>query len=210
MPINTAWWNRFRYTLYAPLYDVLTRPFSRGRQRAIELLNVQAGESILIVGAGTGLDLPFLSTRANITAIDLTPAMVERTQQRAMQLGRSVDVSVMNAEALTFSSASFDCVILHLILAVVPDPVACASEVARVLKPGGRVSIYDKFLPDRAQPSLLRRGLNFITNVAFSDINRQLEPILLHTGLHLTHEEPAPPGGAYRVALATHVATKRV
>jgi hypothetical protein len=49
-----------RYTAYAPFYDVLTRSFQKARRQAIELLELQGNERVLIVGAGAGLDIPFL------------------------------------------------------------------------------------------------------------------------------------------------------
>ena len=54
-------WNRARYNLYAPVYDWLVGRLGfieRGRRRALELAAIRAGERVLIVAAGTGLDLP--------------------------------------------------------------------------------------------------------------------------------------------------------
>lgn len=53
-------WNRLRYRLYAPVYDLVARPLRRGRQRAIDRLDLGAADRILVVGCGTGSDLPFL------------------------------------------------------------------------------------------------------------------------------------------------------
>jgi len=156
----------------------------------------------LIVGAGTGLDFDSLPKDVHVTAIDLAPAMVERSKRRAEKLGLKAAVRVMNAENLFFDSDQFDCAIMHLVLAVIPDPFACASEVARVLKPGGRVSILDKFLKDDASPAIFRRALNFITNTLFSDINRKLGPILHEAGLELTHQEPSFLKGTFHITIA--------
>lgn len=199
MRVNTNRWNRIRYTLYAPFYDLIVRRLAKGRRRAIELLNVQPGERVLIVGCGTGLDLELLPRTANVTAIDLTPAMVEKTRAR----GFAVDARVMDASKLEFPDASFDVVILHLILAVVPDPYGTAREAARVLRPGGRASIFDKFLPDERAPSLLRRAINTIANVVATDINRRLGDLLVGTGLRVVREEGGGFGGVFRVVLVT-------
>jgi phosphatidylethanolamine/phosphatidyl-N-methylethanolamine N-methyltransferase len=64
-----------------------------------------------------------------------------------------------DAQRLPFADNSFDSAVLHLILAVVPQPAHCFAEIARVLKPGGEVLVFDKFLR-RGQTALLRRLAN--------------------------------------------------
>lgn len=200
MAVNTNRWNRLRYTLYAPFYDVIVGRIGRGRRRAIELLNVQPGERVLIDGCGTGLDLELLPRDCRITAIDITPAMVEKTRARAAALGMSIEARVMDAASLDFAGESFDCVVLHLILAVVPDPYGTAREAARVLRRGGRVSIFDKFAH---RPSLFRRALNVVTNFVATDITRSVEDILAKTDLRVIQHEPSVFRGVFRVVLAT-------
>jgi len=198
MSINTNRWNRARYTLYAPFYDLIVRRLGEGRRRAIELLDVKPGERVLIDGCGTGLDLELLPRDCHITAIDLTPAMVEKTRARAAALGMTIDARVMDAAALELADESFDCVVLHLILAVVPDPQSTAREAARVLRRGGRASIFDKFASGRV--SFVRRALNVVTNFFATDITRRLEDVLAGTELQVVWKEKSVFGGLFRVA----------
>jgi phosphatidylethanolamine/phosphatidyl-N-methylethanolamine N-methyltransferase len=197
-----AAWNRARYSAYAPLYDLLAAPFAAGRRRSIELLALRPGERLLIVGCGTGLDLPLLPAGVRVTAFDLTPAMARRAAAHAVALGQDVAVAVMNGQQVALASGAFDAALLHLVLAVVPDPIACAREVTRLLRPGGRAAIFDKWLPEGARPSPARRALNVVASAAFSDLNRQLGPILAAAGLQLVHREPVGLRGAYQAALA--------
>ena len=104
----------------------------------------------------------------------------------------------MDAAALDFADESFDCVVLHLILAVVPDPHATAREAARVLRRGGRASIFDKFA-DHASAG--RRALNVVTNFVATDITRSLNDILAGTELRIVREEPSVFGGVFRVVV---------
>ena len=108
----------------------------------------------------------------------------------------------MDAGRLAYPDASFDGVILHLALAVVPDPVAAIREAARVLRPGGRVAVFDKFLPDDAVPSGLRRLAAVVARAVATDIDRQLGPLLREGGLREVRREPVGLGGAFVVARA--------
>lgn len=199
---NTNTWKRISYTLWTPIYNLVVTPlFKRKRRRSLQLLAAKPGERILLVGAGTGLDLDFLPPAIDIVATDLTPAMIWRLQRRARRLGLNVEARVMDGQSLQFPDASFDAVILHLIVAVIPDPVRCLREVARVLRPGGRAVILDKFIPDHAQPPRLFRWLNPLTSLFGTEITRQLGPFLAQTDLRILHEEPAGVAGLLKIAL---------
>lgn len=201
--MNTLRWNRLRYTLYTPVYDLIARYFAPYRKTAVAKLGLRPGQRVLLVGAGTGLDLPYLPAGVEIHAIDLTPSMLKQLKQRASQLKKTVDARVMNGQQLTYADASFDAVILHLIVAVIPDPVRCLQEAERVLKPGGKAVIFDKFLPDDQQPAFWRRLLNSITNTLATNINRKLGDLLAHTQFHLLTNEAVALQGTFRICLLT-------
>ncbi len=196
MLVNTRAWNEICYSLAAPVYDELIAPlealgFRAARRRALQLLDPQPGSRVLIVGAGTGLDLEYLPPGVEVVATDLNPPMVERIARRAERLDAKVDARVMDAESLALPDGEFDHAIAHLVLAVMPDPLAGARELGRVLKPGGTLSIFDKFVRDGERPSLLRRAANVLTDALFSDFTRELGPILEAGGLTLRHREKA-------------------
>ena len=199
MRINTNSWNKFRYTLYAPGYDSIARVFEKSRKRSIESLEVNRGDSVLIVGAGTGLDLEFLPGNCDITATDLTPSMVDRIKKRSLELDLPVNALVMDGQKLDFQDESFDKVILHLILAVLPDPFACINEAVRVMKRGGTMVIFDKFVPKGRKLSLRRRIVNIFANLLASDITRDLESILQNSGLTVISDEGADWKGNFRL-----------
>jgi phosphatidylethanolamine/phosphatidyl-N-methylethanolamine N-methyltransferase len=194
-------WNRLRYTAWAPAYDAVARAagFAAARRSSIDRLRQASGDHVLIVGAGTGLDLDFLPANVHVTAIDVTPAMLKHLERRAARSGRPVIARIMDARHLAFPDSSFDAVLMHLILAVMPEPERGVREAVRVLKPGGRVAIFDKFLGDEERPSLKRRLLNTVARPLFSDLNRRLGPLIAGTPLVIEHDEPVAFGGTYRV-----------
>jgi phosphatidylethanolamine/phosphatidyl-N-methylethanolamine N-methyltransferase len=198
--MNTNAWNRTRYTFIAPFYDRIAS-FAKPRRRAIELLDLRAGERVLISGAGTGADLEHLPADVHVTAIDITPAMIERLRARAAQLGRNVHAYVGDAQRLDLPEHSYDAVILHLIVAVAPDGHQVLKEAARVVRDGGRIVVFDKFVPEAEAPSFTRRLINVVTSTLFSDITRTLGPLVLGTGLQIVRREPAALGGRFEIAL---------
>lgn len=194
-------WNRLRYTLWAPVYDSLVAAvgFGPSRRRAIAHLRLQPGHRVLIVGAGTGLDLEFLPPDVQVTAVDVTPAMLRRLERRAAHTGRAVTVHTMDARELAFAAASFDAVIMHLILAVMPQPERGMQEAARVLTPGGRISVFDKFVRDDERVPVRRRLVNLVARPLFSDMTRRLGPMLSGVAVTIEQDEPAAFGGMYRI-----------
>jgi ubiquinone/menaquinone biosynthesis C-methylase UbiE len=152
---------RASYSLIAPLYDALVEgPMRTARSSSLQALPNDTTRRVLISGAGTGLDLPLLPALHHYTALDFNPAMLARAIPRGRNL--NVEFILGDSMALPFGNAQFDHVVLHLIVAVVPKPQRCLSEAARVLKPGGTIILFDKFLqPNQRAP--IRRLFNSIT-----------------------------------------------
>lgn len=195
-------WNQVRYSMWAPWYDriVAAVGFDAARRTSIDRLALMPGARVLVAGAGTGLDLPHLPSTSRITAIDITPGMLARLRERARELGRQVDVRNVDARHLPFDDEEFDAVVMHLILAVMPDPEQGLREAARVVRRGGRIAVFDKFLRDDEAPSVKRRLLNLVAKPLFSDMNRRLGPLVAGTGLVIERDEPVAMAGMYRIA----------
>ncbi|MFA5824400.1 MAG: class I SAM-dependent methyltransferase [Gallionellaceae bacterium] len=186
------------YRFIAPIYDVfLERSTSRARRLSLARLPQQESLQVLINGAGTGLDFPFLPPRHEYTALDLTGAMLARSLNR----GNGLKVARVQGDgmSLPFADESFDVVVLHLILAVVPRPDLCLAETARVLKPGGRILLFDKFL-QRGQQAWIRRSLNILIKHLATRLDVVFEEVLEATPrLHVVSDEPALANGWFRL-----------
>lgn len=186
------------YRFVAPLYDAMIAGASAGaRQRSLSALTVPQEQRVLISGAGTGLDFPFLPVHHDYVALDLTAAMQARSRGRERHLRLSWVLG--DSMALPFANESFDAVVLHLILAVVPQPRHCLAEAARVLKPGGRVLIFDKFLrPNQLAP--VRRMLSPLSAQLATRLDVVFEEVLENVPqLRLLSDEPALGNGWFRL-----------
>lgn len=188
---------RLSYTLFAPVYDSLVEaPMRKARKASLAALPTDAPGRVLISGVGTGLDLPHLPGPHRYTALDFNPSMLARAQSR----GAGLDMAFVLGDcmALPFEDASFDHVVLHLIVAVVPEPQRALSEAARVLKPGGTVLLFDKFLRE-GQRAPLRRMLNVITRRVATRMDVVLEQVLdAAPELQVISDEPALGGSWFR------------
>lgn len=190
------------YRLWAPVYDFLLGAFfTPGRRRAMEVAGLRAGENVLLVGVGTGADLPLLPLGVDAVGIDLSPDMLAHARARLPLEGRRIRLEEGNAQELALADASFDAVLLNLILSVVPDAEACLGEARRVLKPGGRIVVFDKFLAPGVANSPARRLANFVTTKLGTDITRRLEDIAGAAGCTIVSDEPSLLGGQYRIAV---------
>lgn len=112
---------------------------------------LQPGETVVDLGCGGGLDL-VLAARAvgpngHAIGIDLAEPMVERARDALTELGLAwAEARVGHAEALPVPDASIDCVLANGVLNLSPDKSAVLAEIARVLKPGGRLILAETTL----------------------------------------------------------------
>ena len=174
-------WNHLVYRLWSPIYDaLLDRFFAPGRQRAMRVLDLRPGERVLLVGVGTGADLPLLPAGICGAGLDLSPDMLARAQAKLPLPERDVTLILGDALTLPLGAGHFDAVVLHLVLSVVPDGAACLYEALRTLRPDGRVVIFDKFAPDDGRLTLGRRLVNLVTTLAGTDVTRRCRSHHLH------------------------------
>lgn len=188
------------YTLLAPLYDLLVAgPLDKARAYSIGSITDFADKDILINGIGSGLDIPHLPRNARYTGTDITPAMLKIAQKRAQKHTFPIELICADSQQLPFEDEQFDIILMHLILAVVPQPVLAMQEAARVLKPGGSLYILDKFLkPGEFAP--VRRALNLLSRHIATRMDVVFEETLVHTPtLKIISDEPVLANGWFRL-----------
>ncbi len=130
--------------VYDSAFDWALRP---GRRAAVEALDIRPGGRVLEVGVGTGLSLDSYPAHAEVTAIDISEAMLRQARLKAARApARSIAIRRMDAQSMHFADGSFDHVIAPYVISVVPDPQRVMAEIARVCRPGGTVVVVNHFV----------------------------------------------------------------
>jgi SAM-dependent methyltransferase len=133
----------------------------------IAIASLRPGEVVVDLGSGGGLDVFLASEKVGPTGraigIDMTPEMIARAQRNAQKgpAGKpytNVEFHLSTIDRLPLPDASVDCVISNCVINLAPDKRAVFKEIARVLKPGGRLAVSDialkRELPEKLKASV--------------------------------------------------------
>ena len=131
---HRATWDSGDYT------DVADRFVLPLGQAALEAATLAPGTEVLDVAAGSGNPaIPAAQAGARVTALDLAPSLLEIGRRRAREAGVDVDFVEGDAEALPFDDESFDVALSVVGVQFAPRHKLTARELARVVRPGGRI-----------------------------------------------------------------------
>lgn len=133
--------------------------------------NLRPGEVVVDLGSGGGLDVFLAAKKVGPTGkaigIDMTPEMLARARENASRQGLdNVEFLESNIESLPLPDASVDCVISNCVINLASDKNAVFREIARVLKPGGRVAVSDIALKNPLPPELGNDMLAYVGCIA--------------------------------------------
>jgi ubiquinone/menaquinone biosynthesis C-methylase UbiE len=141
--------------------DDKRRLFARARGRTI------------LVAVGTGADIKFLPPGLDIVAIDISPGMVEKARTRAAGYEGAIELRVMDAHRLEYADESFDTAITACTFCSVPEPVRGLRELHRVLKPEGRLLMYEHVRSNVPAVGLFLDFMTYFTRFLLGpDLNR--------------------------------------
>jgi arsenite methyltransferase len=125
---------------------------------------LRSGERVVDIGCGAGIDsliaARMVGQHGLVVGVDMTPAMVERSRASADDMGATnVDFRLGYAEALPVPDGWADVVISNGVMNLFPDKLAALQDMARVLKPDGRLQIGD-ILVSKPVPESARRDID--------------------------------------------------
>ena len=127
---------------------------------------------ILFLAAGTGLDFQFFPPNQDVAAIDISPKMLEKAAPRAKQYNGTIGLEEMDVHNLSFPGDSFDQVFTVCTFCSVPNPVHGLEQLRRVLKPGGRLRMFEHTGSRWFPFSLLLNLMTPITRLTGPEVNR--------------------------------------
>jgi ubiquinone/menaquinone biosynthesis C-methylase UbiE len=170
-----------------------TNPYiQKSKLIILDALHLHEGSVVLDVGCGTGADVVEIARRIGssgaVTGVDLSEAMVAEAQRRTAGAGLPVTFEVGNAMDLRFEVGTFDACRTERMLMHVPDPTRAFSEMVRVAKTGGQISIFDfdweTFIIDSPHRETTRRIVaSFSDSIRSGWIGRQLRRMFLDRGM---------------------------
>lgn len=135
---------REKWDKIAPSFELIAGDGAELRWKPFkEKLFAEMDGKILFLALGTGLDIPTFPPGRNITAIDISPKMVELAQDRIASYDGTIRAEVMDVHDMPFDPGSFDQVFTSCTFCSVPDPVNGLKALHRVLKPGGSLFMFE-------------------------------------------------------------------
>jgi len=161
------------YDFTSRLYPAPGYPQRAQRLRAVQALGLRAGDTVIDIACGTGLNFPLLAEAigpgGRIVGVDLTDAMLARAQDRIETNGWS-NVSLVHADAADFDfQAEVDAILSTYAMSQVPECAAVIAHGAAALSPGGRWVVLDLKVPDNTPGWIAQFGTAIVRHFASID-----------------------------------------
>lgn len=178
-----------KWDFAARTYDWLNRGDEWRFAEAKGALFSRMQGSCLFVAAGTGNDFQYFPPGLRVTAIDVSPRMLERARSRASAHSPPIHLEIQDVRALPYADQAFDTVATASTFCSVPDPVRGLRELHRCLRVGGRLLMFEHGR-SRIGPIGVSQDLaTLISRRIGPDMSRDIVGNVLRAGFELVHEE---------------------
>ena len=196
---------RARYQRISPIYDKIEwlteRRFRPWRQKLWQFVY---GPRVLEVGVGTGKNMDFWPLSCKMTAIDLTPGMLDIARQRANSFSRHEDeLFLADVQHLDLPSGTFNTVVATFVFCSVPDPVQGLREIGRVTRADGQILLLEHVGIDRPVIGTLMDLLApLVLRINGANINRRTVENVRAAGLQIDRVENLDEMGMFKLIFA--------
>ena len=137
--VTQAKWDKM-----APRFDSMAAKGAEARWKPFKsALFANMKGKVLFMALGTGLDIPAFPPGQDITAIDISPKMIEQAQKRIADYDGKIHAEVMDVHDMAYPEGSFDQAFTSCTFCSVPNPVEGLKAIYRVLKPGGELFMFE-------------------------------------------------------------------
>ena len=199
---------RARYQRISAIYDRMEGLMEkRSRPWREKVWQSVFGPRVLEVGVGTGKNMEFWPRDCKVTAIDLTPGMLEIARKRADSLHRQGDdLFLADVQHLELPSAIFDTVVATFVFCSVPDPIQGLREIGRVVRPDGHILLLEHVRIDRPVIGPLMDILApLVVRLNGASINRRTVENVRAAGLQIDHVMDLDDMGMFKFILARSI-----
>jgi len=151
------------YDRVARIFDFLRKGDMRRWNTDQKSLFKNLSGKVLYIGIGTGLETLNFPADLKITAIDISSAMLKQSKTRAKSYPGKMNLCQMDAETSAFQNHSFDAVVTVCVLCSVKHPVTCLEEIRRVLKPEGKLVMFEHVLSKNPFYAIVLKTMSNLT-----------------------------------------------
>ena len=142
----------------------------------------------LLVAVGTGLDLQYFPQGSNVLGIDISWKMLEKAKEKSENTALNIKLVRMDTQMIGFMDNIFDTVVTSCTFCSVPDPVKGLCEIRRVLKPGGRLLMFEHVRSDIFWMGPMMDMMTYASRMFGPDLNRRTGENISKAGFKLLRE----------------------
>ncbi|MFQ5717856.1 MAG: class I SAM-dependent methyltransferase [Nitrospinales bacterium] len=152
-----------KYDRIAGFYDYLKGGDTRRWGKAQTVFFKQMRGKVLYAGIGTGQEIVHFPPGLDISAIDISPNMIQGAQKRITEYSGKIRPVLMNVEDLGFPADCFDTILTVCMLCTAERPVRGLRELRRVLKPNGKIMMFEHVLSKNPIYGAILKMMNVVT-----------------------------------------------